>query len=348
MAGNPGLDEVADELYSLPPEQFVAARDERSKAARSAGDRGLATGLAGLRRPTTSAWVLNLLVRDQPELLDQLLALGTELRAAQRELRGPELRELSTQRQRVVAELVRAARRRAAEAGHPVSTDTGYEVEQTLHAALADPDVARQVCTGRLVKPVPVTGFGAEPTGPAATDGATNASGPGGGTRAASRTEARTDDAERARPAGQDAEPAAPGGRRAGGGRPSRQEAAERRQREREQADRDRAAQEAARRQAERDRLAAARDAARSDLDAAEADVRDASARLAAAEQARTDAAELVGSLEEQLNAARRAQRDCGGQIRDAQRRGEAAARGRDGAARRLADLTARLAAHPE
>jgi hypothetical protein len=335
MAGNTTLDEVADELYALPPEHFVAARDEQTKAARSTGDRGLATGLTALRRPTTSAWVVNLLVRDQPGLLDQLLGLGAELRAAQQQLRGPELRELAAQRQRVVAELVRAARRRAAEAGHPVSADTGYEVEQTLHAALADPEVAQQVCTGRLVKPVTVAGFGAEvvagPPAPAE----------------------RPSPKATPRPAGPAAEPtgsAGPAKHRPARARPAGDgpDRAQRRQQEREQAERDRAAQEAARRRAERERLQAARDTAQADLDAAEADLRDAADRLAAAEQARTDAADLVESLEEQLNAARRAQRDSGGQIRDAQRRRDAAGRGRDGAARRLAELTARLDAQRE
>lgn len=65
--------------------------------------------------------------------------------------------------------------------------------------------------------------------------------------------------------------------------------------------------------------------------------------RLAAAERGRTGAADLVASLEEQLSAALRAHRDFGGQIRDAQRRRDEAVRGREGAARRLAELTARL-----
>jgi hypothetical protein len=308
--GGGAADNAADELYGLPPEGFIAARDERVRAARAAGDRELAARLGELRRPTTSAWVLNLLVRDQPELLEQLLGLGAELREAQRELRGPALRELAGQRQRVVAELVRTARRRAADAGHPVTTETGYEVEQTLHAALADPDVAREVCAGHLVRPVTVTGFG---------------EGTGGG------APARAEPAPR--PPRSPAKAAGPVGRRTGTAAPA----------DREQAERERVEREEARRREERDRLVAARDEARADLERAEADLRAAEDGLAGVEQARTDAEAQVEALEEQLNAARRALRDASGQIRPARSQRDTAERIKDGAARRLADATARL-----
>lgn len=159
--------EAADELYALSPEQFTAARDERVKAAREAGDRKLAAALGRLRRPTVSAWVLNLLVRDQPEVGEQLVELGGELRRAQEQLSGDALRELASQRQRLVAALVRSARRLAAAAGHPVSAATGFELEQTLHAALADPDVAAEVGSGRLARPASRTGFEAQAPAPA-------------------------------------------------------------------------------------------------------------------------------------------------------------------------------------
>jgi hypothetical protein len=322
VAGNPTLDEVADELYALPPDQFIATRDERIRAARAAGDRALATDLGTLRRPTTGAWVINLLVRAEPELLDQMLELGAELRAAQRELRGPQLRELTAQRQRVVAELVRSARRQAAEVGHPVSAETGYEVEQTLHAALADPDVARQVCTGRLVRPVAHTGFGAEVV-----------TGGGPAPRSAGPASGGTGQAARAQPSGT-------AGRRdrAAGGTGAKTTAADR-----DRAAQERAEQEQARRQAEHERLRAERDAAQADLDRVEAELQAAEERLSGTERARDEAAALTETLEEQLNAARRAHREASSQIREARQHRDATARIRDGTARRLADTTARL-----
>lgn len=113
--------------------------------------------------------MLNLLVRDQPEVGEQLVALGEELRRAQEELSGPALRQLATQRQQLVGALVRSARKIAAAAGHPVSQAVAYELEQTLHAALADPDVAAEVGSGRLARAASRTGFDVTPPEPKAT-----------------------------------------------------------------------------------------------------------------------------------------------------------------------------------
>lgn len=112
--------------------------------------------------------MLNLLVRDQPEVGEQLVELGAELRRAQQELSGPELRQLAGQRQQLVGAMVRSARRIAAGQGHRVSQATAYELEQTLHAALADPDVAAEIAAGRLSRAESRTGFDATPPEPTA------------------------------------------------------------------------------------------------------------------------------------------------------------------------------------
>lgn len=151
--------QAADELYGLPPEDFTAARDGKVRAARDAGDRALAAAIGRLRKPTVTAWVLNLLVRDQPEVGEQLIELGADLRQAQETLSGPALKELGGQRQKLVSALVRSARRIAAREGHQVTQATSFELEQTLHAALADPAVAEQVAAGRLVKATSRTGL---------------------------------------------------------------------------------------------------------------------------------------------------------------------------------------------
>ena len=90
------LDDVADELYGGPPSVFIEHRDAAAKAARADGDRELAKQITELRKPTVSAWLMNLLVRDDPGFADQVVALGEGLRDAERSLDGPALRELST------------------------------------------------------------------------------------------------------------------------------------------------------------------------------------------------------------------------------------------------------------
>jgi hypothetical protein len=296
-------------LYALPPEQFIPERDERVRAARAAGDRELATALAGLRKPTTSAWVVNLLARDQGELLDQLLALGDELRVAQRELQGAALRELAAQRQRVVAALVQTARRLAAANGHPVSAGAGFEVEQTLHAALADPDVARQVCSGRLVHTVAPGQFA--PGGFGVDVAATARPEPRPAAERPARRKARAESDE------------------AAGTVDELQQARERRAEER--------------RRAERERLQEEHEAARADDEAAEAELRDAEQRLTAAEAVRDEAAARIESLQQQLQAAQQDLHEATTEVKEARRRRDVAARIRGGTADRLTRLAERL-----
>ncbi|MQA15182.1 MAG: hypothetical protein GEV09_13725 [Pseudonocardiaceae bacterium] len=143
-------DTVADTLYGLPRDEFTAARDERVREARSAGDRDLASEIGRLRKPSTAAWLVNLLVRDQPADIDGLVGLGGALRQAHSELDGEALRRLSGQRHELVAALVRQARAIGRSAGHRVSEAVARELESTFTAALTDPGAARAVATGRL------------------------------------------------------------------------------------------------------------------------------------------------------------------------------------------------------
>jgi hypothetical protein len=159
------IDEAADQLYALAPGDFIEARDGLLRQARETGDRDLATAIAALRKPTAVAWLANQLARDRPEQLADFLALGPPLREASETLSGQALRDLSRQRQQLVAALVREARRVAA--GHPgprISEDVARGLETTLHAALADPAAAASLAAGRLSGSLSHTGFGAPTT----------------------------------------------------------------------------------------------------------------------------------------------------------------------------------------
>jgi len=159
-AGGPELARAAAELYALPPGEFTAARDERAAAARAAGQRDLAGELRRLRRPTLSAWAVNLLALREPGALADLAELAEELRSAQANRQGDQLRQLFRRRQEVLAELVALARRLAAAGGHQLGEDAAQQVERTLTAALSDPDALQQVRSGRLVSPLEYAGFG--------------------------------------------------------------------------------------------------------------------------------------------------------------------------------------------
>jgi hypothetical protein len=152
-------------LYEAPPERFVAARAAAIADARKAGDAEAAKRYAALRKPTVAAWLVNLLALRRPELIDDLVELSTALREAQRGLQGDQLRELSHQRRQVVAALVAAARKLAVAADSSLSAaklPLG-EVEATLTAALAEPEIAAQVRSGRLIRAATYAGFGEVP-----------------------------------------------------------------------------------------------------------------------------------------------------------------------------------------
>lgn len=157
--------ELVQQLYRTPPDRFVAARDAAVAEARRGGDPTTARQLARLRRPTVAAWLVNLLAIRRPELVADLVQLADALRAAQRELRGPRLRELSAQRRAVVAALVAEVRKLAA--AEPDAPPAGRlplaEVEATLNAAFSDVEVAEQVRAGRLLRATSYAGFGEVP-----------------------------------------------------------------------------------------------------------------------------------------------------------------------------------------
>lgn len=156
-------DEIAGELYLVPPTRFVAARDELVRQARAAGHPELARELRLLRRPARSAWLVNLLTRHERAPLERLMALGRELRQAQTGLDEKELRRLSRLRQQMIDDLLDRARDHGAEAGVRPNEASLAEVEGTLRAGLVDVAASATVLSGRLVRPMAHSGLGPMP-----------------------------------------------------------------------------------------------------------------------------------------------------------------------------------------
>jgi hypothetical protein len=151
------LEEIADRLYALPPEDFTAARTAEAAAARKAADKDLAKQVTALRKPTVGAWLVNTLARAEPDLLEQLLSLGPALAEAQRQGQGDTLRQLGEQRRQLIGAVTGQAFEAAGRS--PVAAARA-EVESTLEAALADPASAEAVRSGRLVRALSYAGFG--------------------------------------------------------------------------------------------------------------------------------------------------------------------------------------------
>lgn len=146
---------IADELYGIPPTAFIAARDARAKEV----SREVGAGVRSLRRPAPAAWVVNLLVRERRDELEELLALGADLRDAQAALDRAEITRLAKERRVAGTALARAGGALAAEAGHPVAPAVVDAVAATLDAGLADPEAAEAIRSGRLLRPLETIGF---------------------------------------------------------------------------------------------------------------------------------------------------------------------------------------------
>jgi len=156
----PDVDALTDELYGAPPTDFVARRDELAKRTREAGDRDLAAVIKALRRPTVGAWYLNGAARAGLGSLRELLGLGERLRSAQAGGDFASLRDLARRRGPLVADVVRDVTALLKEQGTAATPAGLEEVRSTLAAALADPDVAGQVESGRLDRAHTYGGFG--------------------------------------------------------------------------------------------------------------------------------------------------------------------------------------------
>ena len=314
MSGTDFLGEATTELYGSDPEGFTERRSALVAQARAAGDRSAAKQIAGLRKPTRAAWMINQLLRADPGVADQLVQLGDELRAAAAALDGTKIRELSQARRRLVDTLIRQALQHAGE--ETPSAALREDLTATFGAAVADPQVARELAAGTLLRPVhradfspglpglalvppPATASGGTAEAavvPEAGQGARLADGPQAA-RAAGK--ARTGQPGRAWAGKAAGRPKAAGGAKASG--EARVAAEARTAREAKAAAEAKAAEEA--REAEQARAAEQRRQAIAD---AEHVVAEASRAADQAAQDERDEQDKVWELEDQLDEARR------------------------------------------
>ncbi len=154
------LEGAADQLYAISPDEFVERRKALVAEARAAKDRPLAKQIGELRRPTRSAWLVNVVARAEPERVTELLDLGAALQQAQQRMAGDELRRLSKVRRTLIDSLSRRAATLGSEQGYAATETAIQEVGQTFQAALGDPAVADLVRAGRVHQAVSYGGFG--------------------------------------------------------------------------------------------------------------------------------------------------------------------------------------------
>lgn len=147
-----------DELYALPREEFTAARKALAKSARDAGDARAAAVIDKLAKPTTAAWLVNRLVREEPDAVAELTELGAALREAHQSADGPALRELTRKRTEVLRDLVRRAGQ-----GESPSESITRELEEMFTTALLDEAAGQRLGTGRIASVRDLSGAPAWP-----------------------------------------------------------------------------------------------------------------------------------------------------------------------------------------
>ncbi len=152
------MDAIASQLYGVPLDEFTATRNAKVKELKASGDAESARHVQGLKKPTLSAWLVNQLVRSEPDQVALLLDLGREMRVGMSGLSADELRTLTKRRYQLVSILVNAALGLAGQ--RRPGGDVAADIQATLEATLSDPESADAVDNGCLSQPLHVSGFG--------------------------------------------------------------------------------------------------------------------------------------------------------------------------------------------
>jgi hypothetical protein len=156
-ADNPPDVRQPDDLYSLPLEQFIAARDRLTARLAAEGQTDQAATVAKLRKPSVAAWALNRASHHRPDAVEKLVTTHLRLRtASSTEL----LHEASEERRQAVAELEAVALAELTADGRPISGAMKDRIASTLLAVATDPRGEEDLVAGRLVREIELSGAG--------------------------------------------------------------------------------------------------------------------------------------------------------------------------------------------
>lgn len=154
------LAQALREVYGASPSDFMSVRKQLAAAARADGDTAGAKAIGTLRKPSMAAWAVNLLARQDPDLVEELVELGVRMRGAQARLDTATLTSLRPERDRLVTAVVAAAVALVSEAGRTLSASGQDDVRGTVIAALADEQASTAVTSGQLTRALSYSGFG--------------------------------------------------------------------------------------------------------------------------------------------------------------------------------------------
>jgi hypothetical protein len=151
------LPELAEPLFELAPEEFTAERDRIAKHLKKQGDDGAAAEVKALKKPSITAYALNLVARRHPDLVDGLLEADEQLRSAKSRA---EMDEAKGARQKAISSITGKATSLLEEQERSVTSQVRERLTETLLAVATD-DAARDLLkAGRLLKEAEGGGFG--------------------------------------------------------------------------------------------------------------------------------------------------------------------------------------------
>jgi hypothetical protein len=153
-------DEIA-ELYSLPLDEFTAKRDALAKRVRE-DDRAESERIRKLKKPTRSAWAVNMGVNADRAAAERLLDAGKRLEQAQSAALGggdsAKLKEAMGKQQEAIEEMMAAIQESlGSERVSPAILDRARE---TLRAVAGDEELAAEFAAGRITTDREAVGFG--------------------------------------------------------------------------------------------------------------------------------------------------------------------------------------------
>lgn len=154
-------------LYALDPDDFIVGRRELARDLRAAGDRTGAEEVAKLRKPPLTAWALDQVARQRPDVIGVVVEKGAELRAAMESAVAGDasrLRDAEQAERRAVDIAIAAASDVLVARSGNVTDATVRRMIATLRAAVLDPAVAADLTQGVLDRDVDTPGFGLEPS----------------------------------------------------------------------------------------------------------------------------------------------------------------------------------------
>src|SRR4051794_35677805 len=114
-------EEIVDELYGAPFDEFITRRDAAARELRREKRREEADAVKAFRKPALSAWAVNQLARRERDRLSGLLAAGAALRAARG---GDALRDATHEEREAVSDLASVGTAILRDAGHPFTDKT--------------------------------------------------------------------------------------------------------------------------------------------------------------------------------------------------------------------------------